>query len=128
VTSVAAVRHTRNTSAAFSTKSDPDYETPAESHQESHKLGSDCCSGLLWHVLLNNWSYVAKGSIAAIVSFPLVLIGTGYATEKLTFGKLGNAASTSLTIFAMICIGAVQKYNYEKKRIEGYQTAALPST
>ena len=75
-------------------------------------------------VLLNEWNYGLKGIIAAIVIFPLVLYGAGYATDKLTFGKLSSGPQIFIGIFVLMCIGAVQKYNYEMKQTAGYRDAA----
>jgi len=75
-------------------------------------------------VLLNRWNYGALGMIAAIIIFPLVLCGAGYATELLTFKKLGSTASIFVSLFLLMCIGAVQKYNYEKDQMAGLQAAA----
>jgi hypothetical protein len=75
-------------------------------------------------VLLNRWNYGAKGLLAAIVIFPLVLYGAGYATDLITFSKLGSMGSVFVSLFVLMCVGAVQRYNYEKEQMAGFRSVA----
>ncbi len=75
-------------------------------------------------VLINRWNYGAKAIISAIILFPLILLAAGYATDLITFNKLGNTGSFLVSILLLIVVGGFQKMNYEKSQVAGFLETA----
>lgn len=74
-------------------------------------------------VLINRWTYGAKALISLLL-FPVILIAAGYATQLITFNKLGNTGSFLVSILLLIVVGGFQKMNYEKAQVAGFLETA----
>jgi len=74
-------------------------------------------------VLINRWNYGAKALISLLL-FPVILIAAGYATQLITFNKLGNTSSFLVSILLLIVVGGFQKMNYEKAQVAGFLETA----
>ena len=74
-------------------------------------------------VLINRWTYGAKALISLML-FPVILLAAGYATQLITFNKLGSTGSFLVSILLLIVVGGFQKMNYEKGQVAGFLETA----